>query len=534
VRRIAPASALVACLLVGALAEGSGAHHRDASPPGEAGDAVEAVEAQRPPNVVVIMSDDQAISTFNREAMPRTFERIVDRGTLFDDFVVSTPMCCPSRAGFLTGQYGHNNGVLTNWPGYPAMQRPKLVLPVWMRHAGYRTSFFGKWLHGYDDAVGRATDPAPGWGRWARLLAPARYQRYDLSIDGRRRQFGRAPRAYLTTRLTQMARREVERHSGRRRPLFMWVSHLASHSARAPQSACHRTAVPAAGDEALFADAPLPQPPSFNEADVSDKPFFLQRLDLLDEGELLRLEHSHRCRLAAMAALDRGVEELFQAFRRAGELGRTVFVFTGDNGYFQGEHRLRRGKGLPYEEAIRQPLAVRVPRRYRSGAPRVPLVERTVTNVDLAPTFLDLAGAEPCHPNGACRALDGRSLVPLIAGRGASWPADRAVPVEMSNPVRGSGRRGEAGSCEYTALRTSSVLYVEHTRVFEPDADSCVVRTEVERYDLRIDPWQLANLHPPVTVGETTAEADLAWRLRSLRRCAGTAEAPVQGSPPCE
>jgi len=106
--------------------------------------------------------------------------------------------------------------------------------------------------------------------------------------------------------------------------------------------------------------------------------------------------------------------------------------------------------------------------------------------------------------------------------------------VEMSNPVRGCGRRGEAGSCEYTALRTSSVLYVEHTRVFSPEADSCVPETEVERYDLGADPYQLVNLHPPSGLGDATSEANLAARLRSLRRCAGTPEDPVDGRPPCE
>jgi N-acetylglucosamine-6-sulfatase len=228
-----------------------------------------------------------------------------------------------------------------------------------------------------------------------------------------------------------------------------------------------------------------------------------------------------------------------RAIARTDELRNTVFVFTGDNGYFLGEHRLRRGKGLPYEESIRQPLAVRIPDRYTAGRTPPPVVSDPTANIDLAPTLLELAGAEPCLPIGGCRTLDGRSLIPLLDGSGG-WPPNRGVLIEYESPVKGSGRKGEAGSCEYAAIRVTDEIYGEHTEVFEPELNRCVPTREVEHYDLDSDPYQLQNLFPPLVVpplvGEGLAQrqASLATRLNALRQCAGTTGEEAPGRPPCE
>jgi arylsulfatase A-like enzyme len=114
------------------------------------------------PNVVVIQTDDQALGTFTDEVMPQTVAKLQERGTTFTQAIVSTPQCCPSRAAFFTGQYAHNNGVVSNIPGYPLLDKPQSVLPAWLQKAGYRTAHIGKFLNGYQPAI----VPAPGWTRW--------------------------------------------------------------------------------------------------------------------------------------------------------------------------------------------------------------------------------------------------------------------------------------------------------------------------------------------------------------------------------
>jgi arylsulfatase A-like enzyme len=514
---------LVPAALVAALAAPPGARAREATP-------------QEQPNIVVVMTDDQTVSSFSPEVMPRTFRLIVDPGTIFEEFVVTAPLCCPSRAGLYTGQYGHNSGVLSNNPGYGDLVDRRNVLAVWLRRAGYRTALVGKFMHGYESVTDPA-EPAPGFREWYALMIPHRYFGYDLSINGERKHFGRRPQRHLTAVINETATELVREYAPSRRPLFLNVAHLAPHSAKAPTSVCHRSAVPAPGDEDRYATSPVPLPPSFDEADVTDKPIFIQRQPLLGPEEIAELTRTHRCRLAALREVDRGVRALVRAFKREGELGNTVFVFTGDNGYFTGEHRLRRGKGLPYEESIRQPLAIRLPSRFRDAPPR-PLVGEPVANIDLAPTLLELAGAQPCRPLGGCRPLDGRSLLALIEGT-AVWPADRGVLIEYSSPTRGSGRKGEAGSCEYAGIRTPGEMFAEHTRIFEPQLNTCVPAREVEHYDLDADPYQLQNLFPPLALpllGPELAErqAALAARLETLERCAGTPADPVPGRPPCE
>jgi N-acetylglucosamine-6-sulfatase len=499
------------------------------SSPALAGEAEELPQ----PNIVVVMTDDQTLSSFTAETMPRTFDSIVEAGTSFENFAVTTPLCCPSRAGFYTGQYGHNSEVLANNPGYAQLEDRRNVLPVWLRGAGYRTAFVGKFMHGYEDVVADPVQPAPGFREWYGLQIPNRYYRYDYSENGERKHRGRDPEDYLTSFINRKAVKLVETYAPARKPLFLNVAHLAPHSAKAPSSACHRSAIPAPADEGRYANEPLPLPPSFDEADVSDKPTFIQRLAVLGPEEIVELTRRHRCRLASLREVDRGIKQLVRAFEREDELGRTVFVVTGDNGYFLGEHRLRRGKGLPYEESIRQPLAIRVPGTYLGGLSAAPATAEPVANVDLAPTLLELAGAEPCRPNGDCRTLDGRSLIPLIDGTGP-WPSDRGILIEYESPFRGSGRKGEGGSCEYAAIRPPGELYGEHTEIFEPELNRCVPAREVEHYDLDADPYQLDNLFPPFGQALAERQAALAARLDSLRRCSGRPVDQVPGAPPCE
>lgn len=487
-----------------------------------------------PPNLIVVMTDDQSASTMRQKLMPRTHELLVRSGTTFTNFVVTTPVCCPSRASFYTGQYTHNNRVLRNNPGYESLLRNDNVLSTWLQEAGYRTALVGKFMHGYADAIAPdpPSTPAPGFTDWYGLLSN-NYYRYRVSDNGETDRFGGRPNDYATTVINRHSVELIRAFAEQPEPFFIHISHVAPHSDRAPGRNCDHAAIPAPRDIGRYRSLKFPERPSFSEPDVSDKPSFIRRLRELNFDEALNLKRKYRCRAGSLSEVDRGVRAILRTLERTGELDETVIALTGDNGYFLGEHRLRRGKGLPYEEAIVQPLVMRVPKRYRSEAPRVKEVRDVVANIDLAPTLLDLARAEPCIDEGDCRTLDGRSLMPLLEGRGASFER-RGVLIEYGAP-RGSGRRkDEGGTCLYDAIRTRRALYAVHRQVFDRDLDMCVDTKEVEHYDLRSDRHQLDNLFPPESSAIEQEQARLESRLDVLRGCAGTEGNRSPGASICE
>lgn len=495
------------------------------------------------PNIVVVMTDDQELMTENglrvwlrRKIMPHTFDLFAQGGTVFQNFVVTTPVCCPSRATYFTGQYGHNNGVLANKPGYQSMVAPENILPVWLQQGGYLTAQVGRWLHGYENSVADAAMPAPGWSRWVVPLNYDRYYGYDLSVDGERFHYGTKTHDYVTEVLNKRAVNWVRQNVDSEQPLFLNLAHVAPHSAKALPNQCTRSALPARKDYDLFQRELLPVPPSFSEEDVSDKPFYLQERSLIDPLEAGELRRRYRCRLASLRSVDRGVNQIIKQFKKANELGNTVFIFTSDNGYFSGEHRLRSGKGLPYEEAIRVPMAIRVPPAYLKGnavAP-LPVVGALTANIDLAPTILDLAGARPCDAAGNCRTLDGKSMLRLVGGS-TMWPTDRAVVIEQQNEIEGLARRRDFGPCTYSAIRTPTLLYSATTSVLDASNGQCIAQSPpiVEHYDLVNDPYQLKNLYS-ADAGATEQQAALAARLVSARNCAGNSGHQIPGRTPCE
>ena len=130
--------------------------------------------AQRPPNVLLIVVDDQAQNTFKPRFMPHTFHDLVNHGTTFTNAIAAPPLCCPDRAGILTGQYPHNHGVFSNHPGYGDLRDPGNTLPVWLQNAGYRTGLFGKFMNHYEDVSGR--------GSARRIRSLVRVPRWNLGV----------------------------------------------------------------------------------------------------------------------------------------------------------------------------------------------------------------------------------------------------------------------------------------------------------------------------------------------------------------
>jgi N-acetylglucosamine-6-sulfatase len=438
---------------------------------------------QASPNVVVIMTDDQTVESLR--VMTNVRRLLRDRGASFANSFVTYALCCPSRATFLTGQYAHNHGVMGNAPpsgGYAKLDHTN-TLPVWLQQAGYYTAHLGKYLNGY----GR-TDPTeipPGYNEWRGSVDPSTYRfyGYTLNENGRLTTY---ERAYQTDVYARKAVNIINRRAPQAQPFFLWVAFLAPHSGgpREPDDpAGQATPVPAPRHRNDFASAPLPRPPGFNERNVSDKPVGIRNRPLLSADRIRKIRENYQQRLESLLAVDEAVARIVAALRSKGELSNTLIVFTSDNGFFHGEHRVPSGKVLPYEPSIRVPLIMRGP-----GIPAGLRLSQRVANIDLAPTIVDAAGAT------SGRVMDGRSLLPVIASPGMSLNRDLLVE-------RGPGQG------TFTALRAPNYLYAEYGN------------GEQELYDLARDPYQLTSRHADSAYA--AIEADLAERLAHLRACSG-------------
>jgi N-acetylglucosamine-6-sulfatase len=466
------------------------------------------------PNIIVIQTDDQTLESFRPEVMPNTVKLIGGGGgTTFSNAVVTTPLCCPSRVATLTGQYGHNNGVLSNNPGYAGLDEPANVLPTWLQDAGYVTAHVGKWLHQFERVQRPKTKPAPGWDQWYTALEPRAYYDYKLYVNGGTEKYGDSDRDHLTDVLTNTSVKLIRKYVPRDKPFFLELDQYAPHAGPGRiRNKCLNAPVPSPGDEGLFKNEELPKPPSFNEEDLSDKPSFIKDLPPLGAKAIKAMEKRYRCTLASLAGVDRGIKKIWRALGQTGERDNTVIVFFSDNGFFFGEHRLAKSKFRAYEEDIRVPFAMRVPQSLLGGA-AVGEVDQQVANIDIAPTLLELAGAE------AGRVMDGRSLLGLMRGSAVGYPQDRAIEIEFKE----KGVPSElSASCTFAAVRTATQFFVEHTSVPEAGGNSCRPADEVEHYDLADDPFELDNLFPaqPGSPAEQTQEA-LRQRLNQLRDCAG-------------
>lgn len=483
---------------------------------GAAPGSAEAADGARP-NIVMIVTDDQRLDEFTKDVMPATARMIAGRGTVFSNAIVTTPTCCPSRATILTGQYGHNNGVLANSPGYRRLIDPRNVLPAWLSRAGYTTAHLGKFLNGYQGSVPTRSEVAPGWDQWYTMLTPRRYYGYTLAVNGGEQRFGRRAKDHLTHVLNRQTAGLIKRYSRRDNPFYIQLDHFAPHTENGRSngpSRCQGRSVPDPRDNKAFRDVKLPKPPSFNERDVSTKPSFVRTRQGISKQGKKKLKRRHRCRLASIRSVDRGVKRIVKTLRQEGALGNTVIIFLSDNGYFRGEHRIAFNKVLPYDEALRVPLAIRAPAGVTGGEQRQRVVGKHVGNLDLAPTILELAGAEPCTAQG-CRVMDGRSLVELLHGNGNGFPEDRGLAVEYSRSTEKDGF-----VCEYSGMRTLGWSYMRYSRVAV--GESCEPIEETELYDLQADPFQLRNLFSPNGIAGAPQQ-QLEARLARLRDCAGIA-----------
>ncbi len=534
-RRPRLAAAAAAGLL--ALIVAANAADADARPVGAGRDAR--------PNILVVMTDDMAATDV--ALMPKVRRLLANRGTTFADAVDSFPLCCPARATFITGQYAHNHGVGGNfWPyGWYGMKGRGNILPAWLQRAGYRTALVGKWLNGYGARNAHGEVPA-GFDIWRGLLDVSAYDYFNfvMNRNGRLKSwgdrkfarglvkfakievtpgtktvqdileklhqvFGPAPYHYwgkhrardyspdVTGRITNGLVR-AQRHA--KKPFFIWWAPAAPHRedvATTLMGRPGRDPRPPQRYEQLSSSFQLPQPPSFNEADLSDKPSNVtDNAGTLSQGAIDQLQLDYEGRAGSLRAVDDGVARLIRTLRRTRQLKNTMIMFVSDNGWLQGEHRIPGDKFLPYEESLRVPLIIRGP-----GVPPGQTIHGQVGNIDFAPTLVDVANAK------ARRTMDGVSLLPTI--HNPSRRPDRAFEIEALAPLFEGAIPVNAWDQPYEGVRTDRYTYV----VWEDTG-------EKELYDRQVVPYQLTNVVDDPAYA--TIRAHLAAKLTQLDSCRGS------------
>jgi N-acetylglucosamine-6-sulfatase len=492
----------------------------------------------RKPNIVFVLVDDMDAATIDRapeKYAPKIKSLLIDKGVTFPNFFVDVSLCCPSRTSILCGQYAHNTGVLNNVPPTGGFQKTyrqgleKKTIATSLKANGYRTALIGKYLNGYPNTAPDDTYIPPGWTEWYSPMEkgkkknnqqnygnPYTQYNYTLNQNGKLVKYGDKPEDYGTDVYTDFATDFIKRSARDGKPFFLYLAPLNIHSPYRPASR----------HEHLFQDPNIkaPTPPNFNEAeaDFSTKPQFMQKQlqRRLDDEQIQYVDKSYRKRLRSLQSVDEAVGKLVDTLKASGQLDNTYIIFTSDNGYKQGIHRVSLGKESAYEEDIRLNLVVRGP-----GIPASKKLPQLVGNIDFFPTFTDMAGVRPPA------FVDGRSFLTLLKSKTTEPPKWRSAFLvehtqtqnlleneenldndllqladeEQSQLQSRRKKKQELKLPTYQAIRTRNYTYVEYEK-----------NGEKELYDIKRDPYQLHNL---ASTSDPALLQRLANRLNKLRTC---------------
>ena len=484
---------------------------------------VKKVDAQTVrPNIVTFLIDDLDTNLFEKLIsdgyLPNIKNYIKDPGTTFTNSFVSVSLCCPSRATFLTGQYSHNHGVLGNVS--PTGGVTKLddtnTLATWLHNNGYFVGHVGKYLNGY--GINPAAPPnspsnpsyiPPGYDSWKALVTPYKFYNFQINANGTQVYYGEDPTDYQTDVLAGLAGDFISQSETTNdlQPFFLMLAPVAPHieqGSGAPRlTGCTRstwaeTLRPAPRHIGTLFSLIFPIPASFDEADMTDKPAYLRDNTYpMTSGDKQCAKKQAINRAEALRAIDDLVGTVVNNLSIAGELDNTVLVFTSDNGYFHGEHRLSQ-KIFAYEEAIRIPLIIRAP-EFVPGQNSSQLV----LNNDYAPTIAELTGTT------MGRNVDGRSLVPLLQNPSLENWRKRflveflgSVGKELPNPIP-----------NFSVVRTGVSDPQVPNQMYAEWSD-----LSIEYYDLTRDPNQLQSKHADPQYVEPIAI--LTNYLNNLKTCA--------------
>ena len=418
----------------------------------------------RRPNVVFILTDDQRWDCLSVAGHPflKTphMDRIANEGARFRNAFVTTSICSPSRASFLSGLYAHAHGVMNNFTDYPASLAS---FPRALQAAGYETGYIGKWHMGEDDDSQR-----PGFDHWISHRGQGKYWDTTFNINGRRQEV----KGYYSHVVTNFATEWLKQP--RQKPFLLCLGHKAPHGVWIPEPKYERVYDDLAVRKPVTADDTGPDKPSFIRERIGTWHGINGNLyGLNDFDKFIKYYH------ATILSVDDSVGEIYETLRRMGELDNTLIVFAGDNGFLLGEHASI-DKRTMWEESIRIPLLVRYPELIRE--PRV--VDEMVLNQDVAPSVVDICEAAPLP------GIHGRSFRGLVQGDAAGWRTSwyYEYNYEKEFPYTPNVR----------GVRTDDWKYIHY-----PNGDDQPDKYLAELYHVSEDPLEQKNLiNDPAAAGK--------------------------------
>lgn len=512
---------------------------------------------KKKPNVIFILTDDQYKNSFNPTTMPNTWDFIKKQGTILPNHVLPIPTCCPSRSSFLSGQYGHNNSVENNggahggFANYYSGQRDRGLgwgynIGSFMKNGGYRTAIMGKYLNNYGDNYknnipGTAPNPVPGWDKWFVTIKNKgqKYYNYRVKFNGSARSLGPDRRATEDTWIDKFnkvihfpapkcdlpdgclsrpdiinkQKRSYSEHiyvnqaisflkrNRSEKPSFVWYAADTPHGTGDKTIYNHKgtwgSASYSPDDQFKFNDAPFKRlipSPAFNEKRVKSKPLYIKRAKRFGLDKRNKITLHSKARWKSLYSLDRELGRLYKYLKKSGKANNTILVFTSDNGFMSGEHRIPKGKVRPYTEVSEFPILYRGP-----GIKKNVSVPILTANIDFLPTILNLTGV----PKSAVRDPFSNRSNPIDG-------IDISSYLEQNSTPQISKRKGILISSTpgydikpfkpYRGVRSRDFLYVRYYKKnnFKEffncrDENECISGLP-ELYNLKKDPYQRNNL----------------------------------------
>ncbi|MBK7477551.1 MAG: sulfatase [Haliscomenobacter sp.] len=428
--------------------------------------SAQAMKQQKRPNMVVVLVDDMRWDEYGEAGhnyiQTPNIDRLAKEGVAFPNAFATTPLCSPSRASFLTGQYPHTNGIKDN-TARNAQSHELNTFPKQLHQKGYATAFIGKWHMGNDDSK------RPGFDYWVSLKGQGEAIDPALNINGTQQKV----KGYVTDILIDHSLQFINQE--RDQPFLLYLAHKALHPNTIQRddgsviNIGEGDFIPAERHLGLYESAVFNRRPNYTIPPL-DKPALMRKIEGVPplSAETSTKEKTIRDRSEMLMAVDEGLGAILKALEAKGELDNTIVVFTSDHGYWYGEHCLDLERRLAYEEAIRIPMLVRYPPLIKAGIKP----EQMVLSIDLASTLLDIAGETP----GPLR--QGNSWVPIFKENAHGWRRSFLVEYYSDTVFPRVFKMG------YKAVRDSRYKYIHYVDLEGMN----------ELYDLAEDPYELHNL----------------------------------------
>ncbi|KAF9893148.1 hypothetical protein FE257_012559 [Aspergillus nanangensis] len=447
------------------------------------------------PNIVFILTDDQDVRMNSLSHMQHVQDLLIREGTQFLRHYAHAALCCPSRVTLWTGLHAHNHNVtdvVEPYGGWSKVQQVGLhnkYLPVWLSEHGYNTYYAGKLYNGYGeknyDSDGKY---AAGWTESDFLVESKAYTYYDSVFQHNKGDQHDKPRkvtGYSTSIITDATLQYIEDSVTDNTPFFVVAAPIAPHTSITQPPVPHP--IPEKKYDGKLSGLKVPDAPNFNPNQRSGVNHIRDLGQITNTSYLDFLDLFHQKRIETLLSVDDLVREVVTKLEDKGILDNTYIIYTSDNGFHIGHHRMAPGKRSPYEEDINVPMIIRGP-----GVGKGMDTDMVTSHVDLAPTIMNMAGVDP-EPEK--HKLDGLGLKFPLSNSDEFEQAKNTrgehVNVELWGPFQQEGR----GHPKVEAIQSFKALRIQRDDYDFMYSVWCN-QTAHELYDMKSDEYQMTNLYP--------------------------------------